>query len=174
MDSPPNSELVLEDLDALPSSSSEVHETVEEKILSLRNQLRDSYEIVIKTRDTLSNISFERMKENEGEGQIKKLFEKDVEEVLNAHSLKEKLERLQIKIKSHARGNNAESQFQKTSSVYSFFRALDDLDAGIKKIEGHKTSLRSLNSDVVREMNRLEEEIQKNRMEMVVLETNSK
>lgn len=177
-----NSELFLEDLDPdqVPSSGGgETHETLDDKILNLRIQLRDSYDILIKTRDTLANISFVKMKKGEGAQQMKGMFENDVDEVLNAGSLKESLSRLNTKIRGRVRqsgdGLNGEGGYLDTSvtEVNSFFRALDDLDEGIKKIEMHKLTLRSLNSDVKGAISGLEVEIEKKKAELVVLDTDN-
>lgn len=179
------SELFIEDLDQNPIPSSSVEttrETLDDKILNLRNQLRDSYDILIKTRDTLANISFEKMKRGEGEHQAKGVFDNDVDEVLNAGSVKESLHRLNTKIRGRVRqsgqvGNDLDGQGgylgTSVSEVNSFFRALDDLDEGIKKIEVHKTVLRSLNADVKEAISGLEVDIEKKKAELCVLETDN-
>lgn len=172
----PNLDLFLEDLDDLVPGSSTLgpRETLDDKILKLRNQLRDSYEILIKTRDTLANISFEKIKRGEGDEQVKGVFENDVDEVLNAGSLKESLSRLNTKIRGRARQTEEDKHGgylgTSISEVNSFFRALDDLDEGIKKIEVHKTALRSLNSDVKKAISGLEVDIEQKKAELVVME----
>lgn len=173
----PNSDLFLEDLDEPLPVNSGTRETLDDKILGLRNQLRDSYDILIKTRDTLANISFEKMKRKEGEEQVKGVFENDVDEVLNASSLKESLSRLNTKIRSRARqsGQDGYGGYLGTSvsEVNTFFRALDDLDEGIRKIEVHKSVLRSLNSDVKKAISGLEVDIEQTKEELVVLDSDN-
>lgn len=166
------SEVFFEDLEALESDY-KPRETLDDQILTLRNQLRDSYDILIKTRDTLANISFDKMKS--GEQEIKGVFESDVDEVLNADSLKESLLRLNTKIRGRAHAESSDDYVgylsTSVSEVNSFFRALDNLDEGMKKIEIHKSVLQALDRDVKKAVNGLKDVIEQKKAELVVLDT---
>lgn len=168
MDSPSSASSKSEKLPKIDASASNSISriTVEEQMFNLRNELRQSYEVITKARDTLANISFEKMKQESYKLNHENL-ETDIDVIMSTVSVKDSLSRLSTKIR-----NKAREEIYRNSAipeVNSFFRALDDLDEGIKGIETHKESLKTLNSEVKNSMLDFQVNIEKDKAELKTL-----
>lgn len=133
----------LETLDAEKPQNEIIPGVVDEKIRVLRNQLRDTYNLLINSRDMLSTVSFDKMKQ-ESASKNENVSKTDVDEIIGAKTVSDSLKILKQKIDNTEVGSASTT----LPEVNTFFGALNTLTKGMEKIQSHRESMNELNTDV--------------------------
>lgn len=170
----PNSDKTAADLKQLDIESDQKPITgdgvVDEKIKELRSQLRDTYNVLIEARDTLSSISFDTIKQQSAASASAggATVQDDIEEVVGAKTVADGLACLEKKMR-----NNLQAGFASTSlpEVNSLFGALSSLNRGMQEIPGFHENVMQLNDDINKAIQDFEESIEQSRTEFEDLET---
>uniref|UniRef100_A0A182PDY6 Uncharacterized protein n=1 Tax=Anopheles epiroticus TaxID=199890 RepID=A0A182PDY6_9DIPT len=131
-------------------------DVIQQRINSIRMELDDTYNIFVSAQETLSSISFEHLSERLGTNDD--CSSPSVEAIGTSPSESSPLvhdanDRVDV-AKSLEQLNAVPKQAQRTKSaedipeLSAFFKVIQDLTEGIKKISSHQQSITELNQDI--------------------------
>lgn len=126
------------------NSSDPPEDMIQQRIVDIRKQLDDTYNIFVSAKEALSSISFEHLNEKMNETEMTSPEPEDVL-VVDSNSKVDIVKSLE-KLGTVTTKPNA--KYEDIPELNRFFRVMSDLKEGIKKINMHQESISELNADI--------------------------
>lgn len=147
-------------------------EALETRIGEMKKQFQKSYDIFIKANDELSKLSFNSLilKDNKNilDDAFSSLNKTDVNEILDAKSIDESLQKLRTKI--HEDNEKFKNSFPDVSKL---LKIMSNLHVDIESLKEQQNKFVKLTNDIHEEMNRFEKQIDDTASQLEELVTDS-